>query len=137
MLKDRFVPLAGAICGFLALSAARRELPLRAQLAGFLLLSAGRQWLFTTFFTFLLQRFGTGAYGRLVGAAGLISGGLCLGMNPLLRLALDQYEGSFVGVQLVQLGCCAVLGHFVVYLRRDLRGVQEEKEKHEEHRVAP
>jgi hypothetical protein len=103
----------------MVLSAARVALPAWVQLGTFVTLAAGRQFLFSSFFAVVLQNFGTRAYGRLIGAAGLIAGSAQLGMNPLLRLVLSPvFSGKFTTVQLLQLGCVVAVGPFPWWLRR-------------------
>ena len=88
------------------LSAARTKLPAWSQLGTFVSLGIGRQFLFSSFFASVLQNFGTRAYGRLIGAAGLAAGSGMLAMNPLLRVVLGPaFSGNFTTVQLLQLGC--------------------------------
>jgi hypothetical protein len=109
-------------CIAMALSAVRATLSPFVQIGTFVCLAMGRQFLFSSFFAVVLENFGTRAYGRLIGCAGLVAGSCQLGMNPLLRLVLGPaFQGNFTPVQLLQLGCVAAVGHFPWWLRKQVR----------------
>ena len=104
------------------LSAARARLPAWTQLGTFVTLGIGRQFLFSSFFASVLQNFGTRAYGRLIGAAGLLAGSGMLAMNPMLRVVLGPaFSGNFTTVQLLQLGCVVVVSPFPWWLHKRSR----------------
>ena len=104
------------------LSAARAKLAAWTQLGTFVTLAIGRQFPFSSFFASVLQNFGTRAYGRLIGAAGLAAGSGMLAMNPLLRVVLGPaFSGNFTTVQLLQLGCVVAVSPFPWWLHKRSR----------------
>jgi hypothetical protein len=76
---------------------------LELQIIAFIAWAAGRQFLFSTFFAFMLEKFGP-LFGRVTGIGGLLAGVFCYLQNPLLQLTLEKFNGDWHPVEYVQIG---------------------------------
>ena len=121
-----------ALVGAMGLGAARPSLPLGAQVGTFAFLSVSRQFLFSSFFAVVLQLFGTKAYGRLIGGAGLVAGSIQLGTaHSSKERRRPLFWRPFWTVTQPAPGLLAPLSGFLASRRRKQRKSGEKTSKNE------